>query len=483
MNSEPEFQVHTDKIHGSVLLWTGIALVLVRLLASIVLPIYDDAFITFRYARNLAVGRGLVYHPDEWVLGTTSPGYSLYATVLYLTGLPFPTTAVAANIALDSLILYVTFLAVGGPERRLACVLFGNLFAVSPIMSRICVGGMEMNLFLAWSISAIMFYHRGHKRAAITLAALSYFLRPEGVILVGLLCLGEWLGKSREGAVRLALTAVLAVLPPLFCIYKAYGHIIPQSVVAKSRDLGTPLAVVLEQLVFSDPLCLVLAPLALWGLVLAFRRGGFQRTVGLWSLGYLSAYLIARPKVWSWYGEPIHYGVTLLGAMGIGDLLQRVPRLAVSLPKTWTAGIGSAAVVILWIALLAKLGPSSISKHVYGGMERWCREHVSEGTSILAGDIGAIGYYSNARIYDVAGLVWPDALNFGSVADMIQAYKPDFILLTADRSSVDLMQSDALRKLYRAVAAFSPTGDSRVDLEQEFPERWVQSYLMFERIP
>ena len=50
----------------------------------------DDAYITFRYARNLAEGLGLVYNPGEWVLGTTTPlwaillacGYRLGATDL-----------------------------------------------------------------------------------------------------------------------------------------------------------------------------------------------------------------------------------------------------------------------------------------------------------------------------------------------------------------------------------------------------------------
>ncbi|MCC6188386.1 MAG: hypothetical protein IT318_05100, partial [Anaerolineales bacterium] len=33
----------------------------------------DDAFITFRYARNLLAGSGLVFNPGENVLGTTTP--------------------------------------------------------------------------------------------------------------------------------------------------------------------------------------------------------------------------------------------------------------------------------------------------------------------------------------------------------------------------------------------------------------------------
>lgn len=46
----------------------------------------DDGFITFRYARNLALGHGLVFNPGEAWLGTTAPGWAM---VLGLGGLMF----------------------------------------------------------------------------------------------------------------------------------------------------------------------------------------------------------------------------------------------------------------------------------------------------------------------------------------------------------------------------------------------------------
>ena len=38
---------------------------------------YDDAFITYRYAYNLASGNGFVYNPGEWYMGITAPLYGL----------------------------------------------------------------------------------------------------------------------------------------------------------------------------------------------------------------------------------------------------------------------------------------------------------------------------------------------------------------------------------------------------------------------
>ncbi len=44
--------------------------------------IVDDAYITFRYARNLVRGTGFVYNPGERVLGTTTPLYTLVLAAL-----------------------------------------------------------------------------------------------------------------------------------------------------------------------------------------------------------------------------------------------------------------------------------------------------------------------------------------------------------------------------------------------------------------
>src|SRR5437868_10332746 len=77
----------------------------------------DDAYITFRYARNLAEGLGLVYNPGEWVLGTTAPLWAVLLAGGYelgLTDLPWLATFVAAACDAASVALLVRFaLAMG----------------------------------------------------------------------------------------------------------------------------------------------------------------------------------------------------------------------------------------------------------------------------------------------------------------------------------------------------------------------------------
>ena len=69
-----------------------------RLIASQVFHVYDDAFITLRYARNFAAGIGFVYQPGEWVLGTTSPGFGLMNSLFFLLHLPMPAMTVGLNM-------------------------------------------------------------------------------------------------------------------------------------------------------------------------------------------------------------------------------------------------------------------------------------------------------------------------------------------------------------------------------------------------
>jgi hypothetical protein len=61
----------------------SIALVSSIALRIIIGPItYDDAYITFRYADNLATGLGLIYNSGERVLGTTSPRFAIVLALL-----------------------------------------------------------------------------------------------------------------------------------------------------------------------------------------------------------------------------------------------------------------------------------------------------------------------------------------------------------------------------------------------------------------
>jgi hypothetical protein len=455
-------------------------LIVARVIGQIVLPVYDDAFITFRYARNLAEGHGLVYHVNEWVLGATCPAFAIVLALPEMLKLSLPSTVVAMNIVCDALVLGVTMLVLAKAGRRLAAVLFGLFFALSPIATRICVGAMEMDLFLLCSVLSILLYHRGARTVAIILAALSYYIRPEAVLLVAVLCVTEFLSSGRAKSIWMAAVALIVVTPPALAIYAYYGHVLPQSVLTKSRDVGSALHMVIRNLLLNDVPCYVLLPFAVWGLLVAVRQGGFLRTCALWGVAYLGAYVVARPLTWSWYGGPVHYVQFIAAALGGVDLLGRLPRLGRQVSVARAAVAGGVVVVGTWLGVLAVMGPSPAMNRIYPPLREWCQRNGVADSSILAGDIGAIGYYSNARIYDIAGLVWPEALRYKSLADLARVYEPDYIFLVATQDDVAKMNEPPLRGLYKPVERFPDVADPATKFVV-YNTTWKQEYVLFQK--
>jgi len=77
------------------------SLVVSRLVALACFPVFDDAFITFRYARNLAEGHGYLYNAGDWVLGTTAPLFGLIASLIAALGGAPELVLPPVNIVLD----------------------------------------------------------------------------------------------------------------------------------------------------------------------------------------------------------------------------------------------------------------------------------------------------------------------------------------------------------------------------------------------
>src|SRR5690242_9325867 len=117
----------------------------------------DDAYITFRYARNLADGLGLVYNPGEWVLGTTAPLWALILGAGYrlgLTDLPWLATAISAlcDAATAAILAHLARRIGWAP---LGACLVGLAWALNPMSIGFATGGMETSLFVLLTLSAL----------------------------------------------------------------------------------------------------------------------------------------------------------------------------------------------------------------------------------------------------------------------------------------------------------------------------------------
>lgn len=211
----------------------------------------DDAFITFRYVRQLVAGNGLVFNIGERVEGYSNFLWVMMLAPLHALGGDMWLAARVLGVSAGAATLILTYhLARAAPQPALAPLL---LSACAPFVAW-TMGGLETALFCLLLTAGTLAFVREEERemgwASGWLFGLLALTRPEGVIFF-VLAAGFRAWQIRRDAqsgtpVRLAvkhrdrqrLIAFGAVFLPYFVwrlVY--YGQLLPNTVYAKSMGL------------------------------------------------------------------------------------------------------------------------------------------------------------------------------------------------------------------------------------------------------
>ncbi len=158
----------------------------------------DDAFITFRYAENLADGHGLVFNPG----GNAVEAYSnflwlLILSLLYSLGLP---TYLSAKILGVLLFILAGFLWLKLLSERAEkyIPLAGAFFIALPMTAFWAVSGLELGLY---SLLLVLFITSILKKSGLLLVwgGLMILNRPEGFIVAVVIILTAWISDRITG--------------------------------------------------------------------------------------------------------------------------------------------------------------------------------------------------------------------------------------------------------------------------------------------
>jgi hypothetical protein len=471
------------------------AVVLCRVFALRSCPIYDDAFITFRYARNLAEGLGLVYNPGaEWepVLGTTTPLYALLLAGVAKLGLDLTVASIALNMLFDAITAWLVPRLFG--FRRIPSTFALLLLAALPQIVRISVGGMESPLFALCGIGAAVALSSARPVVAGVLAASACLVRPEGVLLAGILFVARM--RSPRELVRYAVPVIAIGIAAVVALTLMYGSPIPQSVLAKStmhgsdvlaETLGRWKTILTQSFAPSWALVLFL-PLVVYGAGMSLARPGALRIFSLWSLGITASYLLARPHTWGWYYYVPLVAWTLWFGLGAERACAWIaPR--VSEPQRRFAGKRGpelvAACAIAGAAIVCWSWPTPVNVKVYAPMQAWAAaaSAARPGARIQASDIGAIGWAWKGTLLDSEGLVWPDALRYQQPNAIIEEFRPEYVLLVAERPRVKHFRDrPELYAQYEPIARFSAKGLTKLEPAlDEVAMEWTQDYIVYKR--
>ncbi len=182
-------------------------LALLAWLVSLSWWLADDAFISFRYARNLLEGHGLVFNPGERVEGYTNFLWVLELAALWgLFGLrpeyAAPWLSVVCTAATLALLLYWVARMPGLQRRGLTAWLALGLVASSATFAVwTSAGGLETRQFTMFIVAAVVIL-AVHRASCWGLLAASFSLagaaltRPEG-LLIAAICFGWFVGQQR----------------------------------------------------------------------------------------------------------------------------------------------------------------------------------------------------------------------------------------------------------------------------------------------
>lgn len=476
--------------------FVGLVVALCRVVQWRSFPLYDDAFITLRYAENFAAGLGLVYNPGaawEPVLGTTTPLYALLLGLVGAVGAPLEGAALTINALCDGVTGACIALALS--SRPLAALASVGVFCVLPHVARISAGGMEPPLFVALATSASLAASRGRLGAAGWLGSFACTTRPEGVLLVAALALTSV--RSWRDARRLFTPVLIVGASSAALLTAIYGSPIAQSVRAKAGRHGLGIdfaraASTLQQAFAPTKVLVALSWLTLWGVIRAGVRSPGLRAFGLFALAVPTAYIVSGAKTWGWY----FYAPLTLACIGLGVGLDAVAQWLESAPSGLAARVSSLwqrsrallplfAVGSLGAAVaLAVAYPDRVTPRVYEPMRASLRELDlrGRGLRVLASDIGALGYFSRANVLDSEGLVWPQAREYPDQPAALAAHLPEYFMIVVNRARMGAFVAHPVHERYRPIARFNASGASDLKPEpQALIDGWAQDYILYAR--
>ncbi len=392
----------------------------------------DNSWIHQTYARNLVEFGGWYFVSGIPSAGSTSPLW----TVLLTPGFIFK----------ENFFYYWTF-ALSGIVFISSAVIFQKLFEeITKDTSNIPWAGF-LFLFewhLVWSVNSgmetilfiffilIIFYYLITRKMEYLwvcwlLLGLVIFIRPDGITLIGpyLMLNFIYLIRKEIFAIKNVIFGLVVIISFVFLYalfnFQLAGEILPNTFFAKQAEY---------QVLYSKPLFsriyemflvsltgagILLLPGFLYYLFVSIIKKNWEiLTAYFWFFGYLLVYAVRLPVTYQHgrYVIPTIPIFLLLSVVGTYLLI----RGALKKRKLLLFGYKIAIIVVLFIFFL--LGGRAFAEDVaiiqteMVDTAIWINEKLPVTSVIAAHDIGALGFYADRQIVDLAGLISPEVIPF-----------------------------------------------------------------------
>ena len=379
---------------------------------------YDDPFITYRYAQNIAEGIGFVYNPDERILSTTTPLFTLLLAFFHLFTPEVHQIANligAISLVSGGLLLFDLSRSWNSPLVGWAGLL---LYPTFPLV--VSTLGSETPLYLALCIGGFAFYAREKYLLTAILTAFACLARPDGVLVPIILSIDYIIRRSNQVPWKSVLLFSIILISWGVFAWIYFGFPLPVTLAVKqqqglmeiSQRFAEGFFTILQGYLNKQYILMVI--LAFTGALYAILKRRVWNLFLIWTILYFIAYSILGVSRYFWYYAPLVPGFVIsigLGVMAIGDFLSKAGNDGFKFRTQLSRILPSALLIfMLWVNVsnLWQMRTQIDNRFlVYKEIGKWLNVNTSSEDNIGLLETGIIGYYSRRSIVDFAGLIQP----------------------------------------------------------------------------
>jgi hypothetical protein len=413
----------------------------------------DDAWIHQTYARNLARNGRLEFIPGTSSAGSTAPLWTILLALGYLLRLPYLLWAYLLGG------LSLIWLAWSGmnlwralwPALSSRDWLVGVVLVLTWPLLWAAASGMETLFFAAMALQLASWYAEITSKTNLAtrnilrlgfFAGLLILIRPDGLVLLLLIAGGLLLlpapavSRMKIGGLFVA-TAVLPLIPYFLFNMWTSGTIWPNTLYAKQVEyaaaLSQPFLGRLTQLLYlslGGPASgwrgissahLLLLPGLLFAGWRAVQADWSQRRLYyllplLWAGGHIFLYAWRLPVTFQ-HGRYLLPIIPIWVIYGLSGWVLLLLYSSSETPRTLWLGLQVARLsftfIMLFFLLQGALAYATEVAIIEGEMvtvARWLADNTPSDALIASHDIGAIGYFAERPLLDLAGLISPEVI-------------------------------------------------------------------------
>ncbi len=444
-----------------IILITGLMFALVFVLMSYVaykpgFPL-DDSWIHQTYARNLARTGLWQFVPGVTSGGSTSPLWTMLLAIGYLIGFSTPFVwTVAISAVCFALLAWSTYktLIEKHRGRQWSAALGGLLVVLEWHLLWAAASGMETILYCLILNVIFLLLLKGDRWVWIGIfTGLLVWVRPDGITILGpvffvLVAQHSKFRRIVRDFAYVSLPIVLLLVGLAWFNFSITGSIFPNTFYAKQTEYAVILAQpFLDRVfpIFAVPLAgagVFLVPGFLYGVFQPLRKWDPWRAAAiLWFFGFGLLYAVRLPVTYQ-HGRylipmiPVFIMLGVLGSVELGAFVSSKRQTPIRLGKIFGIAVVVASILFAVVGSKTLIEDIKVIDRLMVEPAMWIKANTPEDALVAAHDIGALGYFGDRDLIDLAGLIQPEIISILNDEDalrkMIVSRRANYLVIFSD---------------------------------------------------